>query len=70
MNFDIGEVLSQEIAYSVYLCFQYPSAANDGFGAKDYNYAYESDRRACLLWCDAGLETPNFRNGNNLEETI
>ena len=46
MNFDIGEVLSQEIAYSVHLCFPYPSGANNSFGAKDYNYAYESDRGA------------------------
>lgn len=70
MNFDIGEVLSQEIAYSVHLCFQRPFAANEDFGAKDYNYACESDSRACLLWSDARLETPSFGNGNNLEETI
>ena len=68
MNFDIGEVLSQEIAYSVHLYFQRPSVANDGFGARDYNYAYESDIRACSPWSDARLETPSFRNGNNPEE--
>lgn len=70
MNFDIGEVLSQEIAYSVHFCFQRLSAATEDFGAKDYNYAYESDGRACLLWSDARLETPSFGNVNNLEETI
>lgn len=70
MNFDIGEVFSQEIAYSVHLCFQRPSAANDGFGAKDYNYAYKSDRRACLRRSDARLETPSFGNGNKLEEAV
>ena len=70
MNFDIGEVLSQEIAYSAHLCFQFPSAATDGFGARDYNYSYESDIRPCLPRSDARLEMPSFRNGNNLEETI
>ena len=70
MNIDVGEVLSREIACSVHLCFQHPSAANDGFGARDYNCAYESDIRAGLLWSDARREAPSFSNGNNLEETI
>ena len=68
MNVDLGEVLSQEIAYSVHLCFQRPSAANENLGARDYNYAYESGKRTCLPGPDARLKTPRFRNGNNLEE--
>jgi hypothetical protein len=69
MNFDVGEVLSREIAYLFIYAFSIPLLPVMALGLWDYNYPYEGGLCAQLWapdsWSDA---TTSLANGTNLEE--